>query len=256
MTDPERISQRSGGLAAELLRSAGDEQPSRAGMERTLAALGVSGALLTSAGGATAAAGATAAGATKVVTATLLAKWIGVGVVGGIALSGAAAAVSPAPAPSSSSAAARLAQAAPQASAALAVPSAVPAAIEVAVAAPVVEVAPVAPSARPVDSPTVEPRDVAVEVGVPLAAEVAFIDRARARLAAGQAEQGLAQLRDYEREFPEARLLPEVLFLRMETCDRLGRADEARTAARRLLDGFPKSPHAARARRLLSRRGS
>jgi hypothetical protein len=222
-------------------------------MERTLAALGVSGALLTSAGGATAAAGATAAGATKVVTATLLAKWIGMGVVGGMALSGAAAAVSPAPAPSGSSAATRLAQAAPRATAVLALPSAVPVAIEVAVAAPVVEVAPVAASARPLDSPAVEPRDVVVEVGAPLAAEVAFIDRARARLAAGQAEQGLTQLRDYEREFPEARLLPEVLFLRMETCDRLGRAEEARAAASRLLDGFPKSPHAARARRLLSR---
>lgn len=233
-----------------MLQSAGDEQPSRAGMERTLAALGVSGALLTSAGGATAAAGATAS-ATKVVTATLLAKWIGVGVVGGIALSGAAAAVSPAPTASSAAAAARPARAAPRATAVPAVPSAAPASIDVP-AAPVVEVASVAASARPVDERAVEPRDVVVEVGAPLAAEVAFIDRARARLAAGQAEQGLAQLRDYEREFPEARLLPEVLFLRMETCDRLGRADEARMAATRLLDGFPKSPHAARARRLLS----
>ena len=92
-----------------------------------------------------------------------------------------------------------------------------------------------------------------VEVGAPLAAEVAFIDRARAQLAAGQAEQGLLQLRRYEREFPEARLLPEVLFLRMETCDRLGRSSEARAAATRLVEGFAKSPHAARARKLLGR---
>jgi hypothetical protein len=91
----------------------------------------------------------------------------------------------------------------------------------------------------------------ALEVGAPLAAEVAYVDRARALLASGQAEPGLALLRSYERDFPEARLLPEVLFLQLETCDRLGRASEARAAAQRLLDGFPKSPHASRARRLL-----
>jgi len=59
-------------------------------------------------------------------------------------------------------------------------------------------------------------------------------------------------LRTYEREFPEARLLPEVLFLRFETCARLGRTNEARSAAQRLLDGFPRSPHAARARQVLA----
>jgi hypothetical protein len=63
----------------------------------------------------------------------------------------------------------------------------------------------------------------------------------------------LSQLAGYEREFPEARLLPEVLFLRLETCERLGRGVEARAAAQRLVDGFPKSPHAARARQLLGR---
>jgi hypothetical protein len=101
--------------------------------------------------------------------------------------------------------------------------------------------APVAPKPEP-----------ALDVGAPLAAEVAFIDRARGLLAAGQAEQGLQLLSGYERQFPEARLLPEVLFLRLETCDRLGRRAEARSAAQRLVDGFPKSPHAARARQLLN----
>jgi hypothetical protein len=110
----------------------------------------------------------------------------------------------------------------------------------------------VAPSAPPRAAASsqlaVEPP---LEVGAPLAAEVAFIDGARSLLAAGRAEQGLAELRRYEQEFPEARLLPEVLFLRMETCDRLGRSSEARAAASRLLEGFPRSPHAARARKLL-----
>ena len=77
--------------------------------------------------------------------------------------------------------------------------------------------------------------------------------RARSLLASGQAEQGLALLARYEHEFPEARLLPEVLFLQLQTLERLSREGEARRAAQRLVDGFPKSPHAARARKLLSR---
>lgn len=254
MTDPERISKRSFGLAAELLRAGSAEQPSSAGMERTLAALGVSGALLTSAGGATAAAGVAVASATKVVTATLLAKWIGVGVLGGVVLSGAAAAVSPAPA-ASSPPALRVAQVPSQTPAVIVAPSAAAAAVAAPAPAParIVEQALVATSARQVEAPAVEAHDAVVELGAPLALEVAFIDRARAQLAAGRAEQGLLQLRRYEQEFPEARLLPEVLFLRMETCDRLGRSNEARTAATRLVEGFPKSPHATRARKLLSR---
>jgi hypothetical protein len=132
-------------------------------------------------------------------------------------------------------------------------PSAAAAAVEAPAETPIVEQAPAVTSARQVEARAVESRDVVVELGAPLALEVAFIDRARAQLAAGQAEQGLLQLRRYEQEFPEARLLPEVLFLRMETCDRLGRANEARTAATRLVEGFPKSPHATRARKLLSR---
>lgn len=251
MTDPERISKRSFGLAAELLQAGSDERPDSAGMERTLAALGVSGAVLASAGGATAAAGVTAASATKVVTATLLAKWIGVGVLGGVALSGAAAAVSPPPATSIASAPRRTSPVtAPVLTEA---PGAVPAPREAPIVAPTVEAPPSLLSAPlPAEVPAAPPKDVVVEVGAPLAAEVEFIDRARSQLAAGRAEQGLSQLRRYEQEFPEARLLPEVLFLRMETCSSLGRVSEARSAATRLVEGFPKSPHATRARRLLS----
>jgi outer membrane protein assembly factor BamD (BamD/ComL family) len=91
----------------------------------------------------------------------------------------------------------------------------------------------------------------AIDVGAPLAAEVAYVDRARALLRAGQTEQGLSLLRGYEAQFPEARLLPEVLFLQLETLERSGRTGDARAAAQRLVDGFPQSPHAARARKLL-----
>lgn len=252
MTDPERISQRSSGLAAELLRAGATERPRSVGMQRTLTALGVSGALLTTASTASAVAGATAVTGTKAakaVSGILLAKWIGVGVVGGVGLAGAAAVVSAPAAP------------APSVQAALSVQRAAPPRVlaPVAPAAPEVleppasEVAePPAPSA-PAPGLAANRAEPELDLGAPLAAEVAFVDRARTALAAGRAEQGLGQLASYEREFPEARLLPEVLFLRLETCERLGRRDEARAAAQRLLDGFPKSPHAARARQLLGR---
>ena len=273
MTDPERISKRSSGLAAQLLQAGGDEQPGAAGIERALVALGVSSALLTTAvassaavtGGTKlssvaltgAAAGATAAGVgsgAKVVTATLLAKWLGVGVLGGVTLSGAASLLS-GPVTSASTQSARvsapfssvMASEAPQSVEAPAVEVPAPPLAESAAAV----AAPVAPAiAAP---PQTVRSDVVVEVGAPLSAEVVFIDGARALLASGQAEQGLLQLRRYEQEFPEARLLPEVLFLRMETCHRLGRSSEARAAATRLVHGFPQSPHAARARKLLER---
>jgi hypothetical protein len=259
MTDPDRISQRSSGLAAELLRAGAEEQPGGAGRERTLAALGISGAALTATTAANAAAAAGTAGAmgvtaTKVVTAGVLAKWVGVGIVSGIVLSGAAAVVS-GPAPSASAPVVAL-RAAPSVTATPSVEAPKPVVPEPTAPVALVGSAPeppwVAPSAAPhVVAASPAPTEPALEVGAPLAAEVAFIDRARALLASGRAEQGLAELRRYEQEFPEARLLPEVLFLRMETCGRLGRDSEARTAASRLLEGFPRSPHAARARKLL-----
>ncbi|HEX2871187.1 MAG TPA: tetratricopeptide repeat protein [Polyangiaceae bacterium] len=266
MTDPERISKRSAGLSAQLLQAGAGEEPGGQGMQRTLAALGVSTAVVTSASAASAVAGsavptsaaggagagsALAGGVVKAASTTLLVKWIGIGVVGGVGLAGVAAvATSPAPqAPATPAAVA----APPSAAAPLPVqheadeparPSASARAPENEATAP-----PIAAAARSsVSEPVVEPP---FEVGAPLAAEVSYVDRARALLTSGQTEQGLSLLQSYEQKFPEARLLPEVLFLRLETCDRLGRKSEARAAARRLLDGFPKSPHAARARRVL-----
>jgi hypothetical protein len=272
MTDPERISKRPRGLAAQLLQAGKGEQPSDTSIEQTLAALGVSGAVLTttstasaaaagsaklssavSAGAGDGGAGLAAGGTAKAVSAALLVKWIGIGVVGGVGLAGAAAVAT---APRASKAPTHMA-ASVAASAPLAVAAAAPVVTEPAPPSVVIDVP--APGATSVGAPVAhvsvsEPAAAApvLEVGAPLAAEVAFVDRARALLAAGQSEQGLALLRGYEREFPEARLLPEVLFLQLETCDRLGRTAEGRAAAQRLLDGFPKSPHASRARKLLA----
>jgi hypothetical protein len=266
MTDPERISQRSAGLSAQLLQAGADEQPGAQGMQRTLAALGVSTAVvattttasavagsakLTGAVGGAGAGTAAAGGAVKAASATLLVKWIGIGVVGGVGLAGVAA-VATTPAPRASVTPAPLAvpqrvagsQAAPRQADDASRPS-------VSVAAPEIEVpraTVVAPARSSASEPVAEPP---LEVGAPLAAEVSYVDRARALLTSGQSLQGLSLLQSYEQKFPEARLLPEVLFLRLETCDKLGRKSEARSAAQRLLEGFPKSPHAARARRVL-----
>jgi hypothetical protein len=272
MTDPERISKRSRGLAAQLLQAGAEEQPAEASMQQTLAALGVSAAVVTTtsaasaaagtakatsalgAGAGTAGLGATAAGGTvKAVSAALLVKWIGIGVVGGVGLAGAAA-VATGPAtkpPVSQTAVAAAAQ--PRPAQPLAAPTpAEPELPSAATEVPAIDVLPTPTAAAShVSSSELNTAAPALEVGAPLAAEVAYVDRARALLAAGQAEQGLALLRSYEREFPEARLLPEVLFLQLETCARVGRQSEARAAAQRLLDGFPKSPHASRARKLL-----
>jgi hypothetical protein len=282
MTDPERISKRSRGLAAQLLQAGAEEQPAEASVQQTLAALGVSAAVLTTTSAASAVAGtakvssvlgtgvsagaggaglgvSAAGGAAKAVSATLLVKWIGIGVVSGVGLAGmAAVATEPAasPAPSLTVASLRAPEQAQalrrQAPAQAAPASTAPSDAEL----PPVPAAPPLPAPATSVAPLVHADEQvaavpALEVGAPLAAEVAYVDRARALLVAGRAEQGLALLRSYEREFPEARLLPEVLFLQLETCDRLGRGSEARLAAQRLLEGFPKSPHASRARKLL-----
>jgi hypothetical protein len=267
MTDPERLSQRHTGLAAELLRAAADEQPSDHGLQRTLLALGVSGAILsstsaagaalasaqvTSATSASAAAsggvGLSTAGAVSSISATLVVKWVGLGVLGGLGLAGVADVTTLPPPRAVAShvhkAADRVAHPtttpARPAPRALAVSSAAP---EIAVSA-----APAAPRAA-----VIEPRVPVpiAEVGAPLAAEVSYIDRARSLVAAGQSSQGLALLESYEQHFREARLLPEVLFLQLEAYERAGRHADARRAAQRLVASFPTSPHAGRARKLL-----
>lgn len=265
MTDPQRIAER-GGFAARLLQAGAEEQPDPAGVSRTLAALGISGAVLTS----SAAVGAVAAGskvssavsggavaistggtaAASGASALLVVKWIGVGLLGGMSFAGAASiATRPTPSePAAATVAPRIAVVPPRVSTA-----------ERAVAPVVTEAAPelapssvVAPALRPSlpepPSPLAE-----TDPGAPLSAEVAFVDRGRGLLRAGRTVEGLALLESYEQQFSEARLLPEVLFLRLEACERLGRTAEARRVAERLLKGFPKSPHAARARKLLEK---
>ena len=258
-------------MAAHLLQAGASERPEDASVDRALRALGVSGAILSTsaaasgakvstaatagggagagvAGGAAAAASSTA----KAVSATFLVKWIGIGVVGGVGLAGAAVVAA---GPATPKPAAVVAASLPEPRVVVA-PAPV---VQPARPSDVVDVpAPVAPPLAVASTPRVSasvPEPAAAppahEESAPLAAEVASVDHARSQLAAGQAAQTLATLQNYEQQFPAARLLPEVLFLRLEAGERLGRTAEARTAAQRLVDGFPQSPHASSARKLL-----
>ena len=273
MTDPERFSRSSTGLAAELLRAGAEERPSERGVQQTLLALGLSAVVWSSSGaaGATAVVGSAkltsalsasagtggvglgTTGTVKAVSATLVIKWLGVGIVGGVGLMSAAAVatrpampdvVEPAavPAPAHVPAARARTQPEPHPTVADAPPA--PAASELAIAA-------VAPAPRV--SAVATHAASALDAGNPLAAEVAYVDRARTLFAAGQAGQGLALLERYERSFPEARLLPEVLFLQLEGYERAGRGAEARRVAQRLVEAFPNGPHTGRARKLLGK---
>jgi outer membrane protein assembly factor BamD (BamD/ComL family) len=94
--------------------------------------------------------------------------------------------------------------------------------------------------------------DVAAKV--PLAAELVLVDRGRALLQGGEPRAALAALDRYERDFADPRLLPEVLYLRMEALERLGMVQQATTVARQLAQSFPRSPHASRARAVLAGR--
>lgn len=271
MTDPQRIAER-GGFAAQLLRAGAEERPGPGGLERTLAALGVSGAVLTSSvavsaaagtkltsvasgGAAAVSSGAVAGGTGGAVSMALVVKWIGIGMIGGLGFAGAASVVTrPTPPTTAATSASRHLPLAPRSSS---IEKAEPAPVVVGSSAP----EPAAPElARSPTTPVPVVHSSAVEApaaapdrdsGEPLSTEVAFVDRGRALLRAGQSQEGLALLEGYERTFHEARLLPEVLFLRLEAYERLGRAGDARGVAERLLKGFPKSPHAARARKSL-----
>lgn len=263
MTDPERLSRRRTGLAAELLRAAAEEQPSDRGMQQTLLAVGVSGAILSSSSAAVASAqltgatsvsavaggaGLTTAKSVSSISVALIAKWVGLGALGGLGLAGVAEVTAlPPPRAVASHVETRAPRVAHSATPAR------PATRAGVSSSAEPEIATSAAPAAALRAPLVEPRALApaVDVGVLLAAELSYVDRARSLLTSGQSSQGLELLESYERQFREARLLPEVLFLQLEAYDRAGRHAEARRAAQRLVASFPTSPHAGRARKLL-----
>ena len=115
--------------------------------------------------------------------------------------------------------------------------------------APSLETAP-----APAENAPAPPRNTSSEqVQLRLAKEVSLVDRAWAAMKRRDFSRALAELVDYEEQFPELGLHPEVLFVRMEAEERLGRVTAAKLQASRILASYPKSAQAGRARALLSR---
>ena len=254
MTDPPRLLQKpSSGLAGTLLAAGRDETPGEAALRRTLTAVGVGAAVLTSssvAGGtlASGAAGtAVAKGSAGSAGFALALKWIGIGTLGGVVTATAAYELAPSPKQADSvQAPAIVASAVPPKRPARSADLGVAAAPAVAPETEVAEVVVPAPRAG-VRAP--ERHETATEdPAAPLAAEVAFVDRGRMAFQAGDHRRALAELRRYEEEFPGQRLQAEVLYLRMEATNALGDTASAQALAGRILSAYPKSPHAARAR--------
>jgi hypothetical protein len=243
-----------GELGGALLRAGRDEWPSDDALSRTLAAVGAgAAAVVVVSGGAVAAAGASAGTAAKgsaaVISFASVTKWLGIGALGGVVVAGVAHEVTPR----------NPATLAPKSTVTAVAPTARGETKERAPAPKPEPLPTVAPEMEPPKSAQ-KPADVLRERGeltphgAPLAAEVALVDRARAALSSGSAFRALEELRAYETTFPEPRLLPEVLFLRMEAHLAAGNAARARETAEQSIRLFPRSPHAARAREVIEGR--
>ncbi len=228
-------------LETRLIRAGMRETPPSGTLQRTLAGLGLGASAVATAGSA-GALGATKAAAP--LTAFVVAKWASIGAASGLMLTAAtyglnrATPAEPRLAPSALPA--RAASDAP----ALAASTAASEALVVESSSP-----PAPPAAAPAAAPKSATRDA--ELRVPLAAELAFVDRARVAFQRNDAGTALALLAGYERAFPELRLMPEVLYLRMQAHVQHGAPERAVALAERLAREFPHSPHASSARSIL-----
>jgi hypothetical protein len=287
MSDPPRLLE-ANGLAGSLLRAGAEEMPSRAAVRKAALAIGAGAAIASSsaaasgAGMATGTAGSLFSKASAPFTLAALGKWVGIGTLTGLVTVTSAtqverlrthAVVALAPTPRSTISTER--------SPFVPRPSVTPAAIDVP-APPDVEIAVAPPSNEPLPPvqqvpprakigervsetpapdkpantlPPAFPRLAAADDGSPaFAPEIAFVDRAWQAMQRGSYENALGELVPYEGRFPDLRLHPEVLFLRMEAERQLGHAASAVSLARQIISLYPKSAQAARARSILSAR--
>ncbi len=250
--DPIRLLDEGGSDLLHSLISAGrEEEPEPAALGRTLTAVGVAAALTTvtaSASGAAGVASTVALGSAKgAASSTLLVvvKWLAIGAIAGTVASSAVYGVSGALAPSPS-----VVSSMPRLQDTVAAPVNLPRAVT-AINLPEIPPPPVVvpPPSQVVAAPAAS--EPAPDLGAPLAAEVAALDSARQALRSNDAPRTLELLDGYEARFPEARMLPEALYLRLEAFALNGDKSNAEAVARRILRVYPSSPHAARARTVL-----
>jgi hypothetical protein len=236
-------------LGLTLLRAGRDEWPSDEALSRTLTAIGAGAAVIAVASGAAAGASAGAKGGAALIGLGSIVKWLGMGAAGGVVVAGIAHGISvPAPARVSNVV---VTSPAPPTERTTPTPDARHRTRAVTTPEPVPTNEPSAKAPKPGAGPPVSRESGDDERAVPLAAEVALVDRARAALAAGEPHRTLRELERYEALFPERRLEPEVLYLRMEAHVAAGHDAAARETAERSVRVFPRGPHAARARHIL-----
>jgi len=278
MTEPKRWIDEGPPQAIErLLHAAAAERPPEASMSRTLTALGVgagTASAASAAGAATVGGAAASAGkATGIFAASALVKWgLLAGAVTAAGLTGRAVVRSRAEQRALPAAVSALAPGARTLAPAPKTPTAAPLALP---EAPATEVVPVPGEPPPEPAPLLprgargavaphpsvvssraEPR-VAAEPEAPidverLAEEVALVDQARGAFARGDGAAAIAALDGYDARFKQQKFAPEALYLRMESLLKLGRTGAARAVAARLVSAYPKSPHTARARQVMS----
>jgi TolA-binding protein len=236
--DPERLLDDGANELELTLLQAGDaDMPSAQSRQAALAALGLSGALLSAAPPAAAAGSAAISSGARL----LAAKWWAIGALvtasGAAGLGYATLRGAPAPTPSVS----HVAERAPAP----------------AVAGPAVEPAPessdrptAVPSSRERLQPLPSPRSSSSAGSSGIQEQIALIDRARSAVAAHQPGAALAALDEYQRRYPGGVLVQEAALLRIESL--LARGDKASAArlGHQFLQRYPRSPMAARVKTL------
>lgn len=243
MSEPPRLLDSSGDeLERQLLRAGSAYAASPELREKTLAALGVTGA-------ATAAALGIGAGAmlstspAKLGFGSLLAK-LGMAKVAMVALGVSAAVVAPLALVGSESEPSQAPRAVVTPPARAKAPAA-PAEL----AAPLPAAAPAVSAASPPGrvGPSVAGKQTASEA---LRLELAQLEAARSKLKSGRSEEALALLDAYQRSAPRGALRLEAEVLRIDALSRSGRTELAKSRARAFLERHPRSVLAARVRRL------
>lgn len=214
-------------LELEILASWRRERPDPAGKERMLAALGIG---LAAPIATTAAAGSLAPKAIATVGWMVWGKWIAIGVVGLALASGVARSLST-----------------PTPAAVANVP------LTTTVAAPAVRPATETPVVDKASTATpAVVRALTPGSSVSLTDQVAAIDHARTTLEGGDESNAIAQVDAYEARYADGAFRQEAELLRIDALDKRGEREKATAAGRRFLKAYPKSPHAARVRALIT----
>lgn len=237
-SSPDEVSE----IRARLLRAGRSERPSRRLMPRTLAAVGA---------GAAGTLGAAKASATGGLAAYALAwKWVGVGVLGGIAVVGGwhSASTTEPTAPMAVETVV-----APREERAVA-PS--PAMVLAAASAPLPPTVDIRVREAPKPLRTPVPLPVAIASASPpasgLAEEIAALEQARRALAAGDSDAAMVSLKRHERRFPSSQLDHEATVLRVEALIAARHCRAAREQATAFLQSHPRSPAARRMESLVA----